>query len=81
MSANLPAITGKQLIRLLISDGWEEKRRARHGVALSKTIGGRTRVTVVPDTRASLPQGTLGNILCPLQTGLGRKGLSYLLGQ
>lgn len=81
MPANLPAITGNQLIKLLKADGWEEKRRARHGVALSKTVGGRTRVTVVPDTRASLPPGTLSHILGSLQTGFGRNGLSRLLGQ
>lgn len=80
MHANLLAITGKQLINLLIGDGWEEKRRTRHGVALCKNIGGRTRVTVVPDTRAPLTPGTLSAILGPKQTGLGRAWLISILG-
>ncbi|MBN1691395.1 MAG: type II toxin-antitoxin system HicA family toxin [Dehalococcoidia bacterium] len=76
---NLPAISGKQLIKLLISDGWEVGRKARHGVALTKRYGDTTRVTVVPDKRASLPEGTLRAILGPMQTQLGSKGLKRLI--
>ena len=73
------AITGKQLIKLLEKDGWEIKRRARHGIALAKKIGDRTRVTIVPDATVPLPQGTLKAILGPKQTCLGRQGLQRLI--
>jgi len=71
----LPAITGKQLIKLLQKDGWVIHRRTRHGVALKKVIENCTRVTVVQDTRASLPDGTLSKILGRSQTGIGSSGL------
>jgi predicted RNA binding protein YcfA (HicA-like mRNA interferase family) len=76
---NLPAITGKQLIKLLVADGWVEGRKARHGIALTKKFGETTRVTVIPDKRASLPEGTLRAILGPKQTQLGSKGLDGLI--
>ena len=79
MPDNLPAITGKQLIVLLKKDGWEEQRRTRHGVALSKEIEGRNLVTVVPDTKTSLPDGTLGAILSVKQTRIGKRGLRELI--
>lgn len=78
---SLPAITGRQLIRLLKKDGWIVKRRAQHGVALAKSSGDRTKVTVIPDTRASLDPGTLAVILGLKQTAIGRRGLSNLLGR
>jgi predicted RNA binding protein YcfA (HicA-like mRNA interferase family) len=74
-----PVITGKQLIRLLRRDGWIIRRQARHGFSLSKSFGDRTKVTVVPNTRAVLPIGTLMDILGPKQTGIGRQGLSDLI--
>jgi predicted RNA binding protein YcfA (HicA-like mRNA interferase family) len=78
--AALPAITGRQLIRLLKLDGWEEGRRANHGRSLHKTFDdGRTRVTLVPDKRTPLPTGTLAAILGAKQTGLGRDGLATLI--
>jgi len=72
-------ISGKQLIRLLQADGWVIRRQAKHGISLSKSFGGHTKVTVVPDTRASLPSGTLMAILGQKQTGLGRKGFHNLI--
>lgn len=76
----LPAITGRQLIRLLLLDGWEEGRRVNHGRSLHKAFpDGRTRVTLVPDKRSPLPAGTLGAILGPRQTTLGREGLARLI--
>jgi predicted RNA binding protein YcfA (HicA-like mRNA interferase family) len=75
-----PAITGKQPIRLLMKDGWTPGRRTRHGIALAKRFpDGRTRVTVVPDKRSSLPDGTLADILGSTQTGIGREGLAELI--
>ena len=80
MAKSLPAISGQQLIRLLERDGWEVVRQANHGLSLAK-IGpdGRKRVTVVPNKRGSLPNGTLRAILGPLQTGIGFDGLAALI--
>ena len=77
----VPAITGKKLIRLLRKDGWEIKRLAQHGVALAKTIGARTRVSVIPDTNVPLDEGTLAAILGPKQTGIGKRGLLDLINK
>ncbi len=76
-----PAVTGKQLLRLLEADGWEVTRRARHGVILKKRFSDATRITVVKDTKAVIPAGTLGSILGPRQTGLGKAGLQRLIGR
>ncbi|NOR13329.1 MAG: addiction module toxin, HicA family [Candidatus Aminicenantes bacterium] len=77
----LPALSGFQLIRLLKKDGWEEKRRARHGMSLTKKFGKRTRVTIVPTTRASLPTGTLMDILGSKQTKLKKSGLLNIINK
>lgn len=77
----IPAITGKQLIKLLKSGTWKEAGKAKHGITLTKGIGDRTRVTLVPDKVESLPKGTLGAILGPMQTGLGKSGLLRLLNK
>lgn len=77
----IPAITGKQLIKLLKRDGWEPVRKATHGISLTKCIGKRKRVTVIQDIRASLPQGTLRAILSTKQTGIGKRGLLELLNK
>ena len=78
---NLPAITGFQLIRLLLLDGWNRGKHGTHGQALYKYIKRKqkTLVTVVPRTRASLPASTLGQILNVKQTQLDRKGLAALI--
>ncbi len=73
------SISGKTLIKIAVKDGWEIKRRARHGVALVKKISDRTRVTVIPYTRAPLDEGTLAAIIGPRQMGIGRKGLEDLI--
>jgi len=78
MSAGLPAITGPELIKLLKKDGWQERDRATHGLALTKSLpDGRVLVTIVPTKSRSLPKGTLNAIL--KQTELGRDGLQELL--
>ncbi len=77
--AEIPALTGRQLISLLKSDGWEEQRRANHGVFLVKLVDGRRRTTVVKDTSRDIPRGTLAAILSSRQTGLGRAGLLRLM--
>jgi predicted RNA binding protein YcfA (HicA-like mRNA interferase family) len=77
----VPALSGKQLIRLLRKDEWILKGRTRHGVALTKHFGDRTRVTVIPDTNASLDDGTLAAILGVKQTGIGKKGLLDLVNK
>lgn len=79
MPESLPAITGNQLIKLLAKGGWQVKRHATHGVSMSKKVGNRNLVTVIPSKDDSLPPGTLSAILGPKQTKLGRKGLSNLI--
>lgn len=77
----LPTITGKELIKLLQKDGWIVHRRTRHGVALIKKMGDHTKVTIIQDTRATLPEGTLSEILGQKQTGMGKKGLLNLINK
>jgi predicted RNA binding protein YcfA (HicA-like mRNA interferase family) len=77
--STIPAISGNKLISLLKKDGWEEKRRVTHGVALAKRLGDRTRVAVVPSKSSSLPTGTLMAILSYKQTGIGKAGLLTLI--
>lgn len=78
----LPTLTGKQLIRLLQNDGWIPHRRTRHGIALIKTFNdGRKRTTILQDTRAIIPEGTLSDILGLKQTGVGKKGLLELVNK
>lgn len=82
MPDSRPPVTGRQLIRLLKLDGWEEGRRVNHGRSLHKVFpDGTTRVTVVPDKRSPLPTGTQAAILGPKQTCLGRHGLAALIRQ
>ena len=75
----LPRISGKQLIKLANKDGWNVRRRARHGVALSKKFSDRTCVTVIPYTRAELDEGTLAAIIGPKQMAIDKKGLLELI--
>ena len=77
----IPAISGKKLIKLLQKDAWIPKRRTQHGIALAKAFSDRTRVTVIPDTTASLDEGTLAAILSPKQTNIGKKGLLNLINK
>ena len=77
----IPAISGKQLLRLLKKDGWLVKRRTKHGLSVIKRVGNRTIVTIIPDTRASLDEGTLMAILGSKQTKLGKKGLLEILNK
>jgi predicted RNA binding protein YcfA (HicA-like mRNA interferase family) len=81
MPGQLPAITGKQLIRLFADAGWTEGRKTRHGIAFRKQFPDRVRVTTIPDKRSSLPSGTLANILGPKQSGIGHAGLADLIAQ
>ena len=77
----IPAISGNKLIKLLLKDNWEMKRQATHGVAMAKSAGDYTRVTIIPTTSASLDSGTLASILGPKQTNIGRKGLLELINK
>lgn len=78
-----PAITGPQLIRLLVKDGWEIRRKMNHGQGLVKYFPeiDRTLVTCIPDRNKPLSKNTLGKILGPEQTRLGKKGLYELIEQ
>jgi hypothetical protein len=79
MADELPALTGDQLIRLLVLDGWKEEGRSRHGVALSKLVNGQYRVAVVPTKSGSMHTNTLHRLLSVKQTGLRRAGLVRLI--
>ena len=46
--ADLPAITGNELIKLLAKDGWQEGRRANHGRSMTKEASDRVLVTIIP---------------------------------
>ena len=76
---DLPTLTGRQLYRLLIADGWEVRRRSNHGLFLTKQFENRTRTTVIKNTGRDVPNGTLSAILSQRQTGLGRDGLIRLI--
>lgn len=79
--SDFPAITGKQLIRLLLKDNWEIRRKMNHGMGLSKYFQNldRTLVTCIPDKKRPLSKNTLGQILGNDQTKIGRKGLESLI--
>lgn len=77
--SDLPAITGKQLIKLLEKDGWTIKKRATHGIGMNKQIQGETKNALIPDKRESLKRGVLMAILGPKQTNIGRDGLLRLI--
>lgn len=78
--AELPAISGKVLLRLLQLDGWTIQRYVTHGYAVIKRFpDGYTRRTIIPNKSSSLPAGTLAAILGPRQSGLGREGLLVLI--
>lgn len=78
----LPEITGEQLIRLLTLDGWIEHNKRTHGIAMKKTIDGRTILTIIPYKRNKpIKTPTLGDILSVKQTRLGAKGLQQLIDQ
>ena len=77
----IPALSGIELIKLLRKEGWIEHRQTNHGIALTKKIYDRTKVTIIPKSKTSLPKGTLMAILGPKQTGIGAKGLLELLNR
>ena len=77
----LPALSGKRLIKLLRKDDWILKGRAKHGATLAKHSGDRTIVTFIPVTSAPLDDGTLAAILGVKQTGIRRKGLLDLVNK
>ena len=79
MPESLPAITGKQLVRILEKDGYTVVRRCKHGLRLHKRLPHRTIVTVVPTKNKPLPERTLGDILGVRQTGLHKDGLRRLI--
>jgi predicted RNA binding protein YcfA (HicA-like mRNA interferase family) len=78
---NIPALKGAQLIHLLQKDGWETGRKSTHGRTLTKRMGDRVRVTVIPEKKSSLADYTLALILGPKQTGIGKHGLLELLNK
>jgi len=78
---SLPAITGRQLIRLLHKDGWIISRKVNHERTLYKDCGDRKTVTFIPEKSSNLPDVTLSQILGVKQTGLGKKVLLDLFNK
>jgi hypothetical protein len=76
-----PAITGKQLIRLFKRAGGKIVGRCDHGYAIRIRVKGEYRVTTVQDRSDPIPPTTLGQILGPDQTYLGKRGLIDLLNK
>lgn len=82
MTGQLPALTGRQLIRLLEKDGFAKTRQSRHGQAMFKTLAdGKILVTTIPNKRGDLTTGTLHAILGPKQTQIGVEGLEELINK
>jgi hypothetical protein len=80
LADTLPAITGKQLIGLFRLDGWVDCGRRTHGIAFQKPgSDGHMRITIIPNKRSPLPDGTLGNILGLKQSCLGRAWLAEMI--
>jgi len=75
----IPPISGPDLGKLLVKDGWTPGRVALHGRVFTKTVNGAFRQTVLSLKKAPLPSGTLANILGPKQTRIGKDGLRELL--
>ena len=78
---SVPAITGKQLIALLVKDGWVNQRSSTHGQSIVKKINGRNVVSTIKDSNEPIPTGTLGAILSVDQTRLGKGGLLLLINK
>ncbi len=76
MSADLPAVNGKQLVKALEAEGWYVKRvRGSHYILRHPTVPD---AAVVPVHRnAAVKPGTLSNIL--RTAGLTRADLKRLL--
>ena len=76
--ANIPAISGKRLVRLFERAGWRRVWVAPHGVVFDRHCAdGTYRFTTIPNKSRSLAPATLSRIL--RQSGLGRAGLLKLI--
>ena len=76
----LPTITGDQLVALLMKDGWKNCGQKTHGIGLTKKVGDRNLVTVIPINR-ELVDWVLSAILGTKQTCIGKKGLLELVNK
>ncbi|MCY4522131.1 MAG: hypothetical protein OXC13_15310 [Caldilineaceae bacterium] len=76
-SASLPALTDRQLCRLLELEGWEYGRTSQHGFFMRKRDAQGYRHAVIPDK--PLPKRLLGRILSSKQSGIGRNGLRTMI--
>ena len=76
----LPTMTGKQLLALLMKDGWISCGQKTHGVGLTKMVGHINLVTVIPANRPVV-DFVLSAILGPQQTRIGKKGLLELVNK
>ncbi len=77
--SSLPAIKGKQLVRLLEKDGWQNRGKSQHGIYLFKIVSGDYRFDVIPNKSRPLPHSLLSRILSSRQSGIGRTGLRTLV--
>ena len=79
MPGGVPAISGTKLAKLLVADGWIKTRQSPHGTGYHKQFPSGGRITTIPRTNESLAPSTLGSILGPMQTQIGRAGLLRLI--
>lgn len=77
----VPALSGKQLIKLYREDSWQYGRKTKHGRCLYKFIGNHKRIVYIPESSESLPTGTLMNIIGSKQSNIRKKGLLNLLNK
>lgn len=77
----IPAITGKQLIKLFKKDGWQIKNKKGDHISMFKEFSGRKRITTIKNTNESIPIGTRMAILARKQTNLGKRGLIRLINK
>jgi predicted RNA binding protein YcfA (HicA-like mRNA interferase family) len=73
------SVTGYQLIRLLDEDGWYAHNYTDLFAVLTKPVGGRSVVAIIPKTRRPLASSELEAIIGPDQASLGSKGLQHLI--
>ena len=72
----LPVVSGEQLIKILLKEGFIKKRQKGSHVTLEKKTDEKTYKTVIP-LHGSLAKGTLNSIL--KNTGLTKEDLLKLI--
>lgn len=62
MSPRLPQVSGRDVVKLLVSLGYEVMRQRGSHIRLWRVIAGETHFVIVPDHK-TVAKGTLGDIL------------------